>query len=130
VLQLGDDLAGDVVVEVRPVATGTGMGGGSGYRGSPRRAVRASLSPRQPVTATAASLYLFRAPPAGQLLCGSVGLVVVFVASALRRTSSSWSAPWGRHPDGVRRCGAKKKGVLARAKLTGRASAHPTDRCR
>jgi hypothetical protein len=29
----------------------------------------------------------------------------------------------------VRRCGAKKKGVFDRTKLTGRASAHPAYRC-
>ncbi len=42
-LQLGDDLAGDVVIEVRPVGAGTGMGGLSGHRGSPRRAPGATL---------------------------------------------------------------------------------------
>ena len=35
-----------------------------------------------------------------------------------------------RHPKGVRRCGAKMKGVFERTKLTGRASAHPAYRCR
>src|SRR3546814_3851094 len=42
-LQLGDDLVGDFLIEARPVVTGTGASGGSGHRGSPRRAPGASL---------------------------------------------------------------------------------------
>src|SRR3546814_19083275 len=42
VLQLGDDLAGNVVVKAGPVRAGTGVSGVSGHRGSPRRAPEAS----------------------------------------------------------------------------------------
>src|SRR3546814_1953902 len=41
-LQLGDDLAGNVVVKAGPVRAGTGVSGVSGHRGSPRRAPEAS----------------------------------------------------------------------------------------
>ena len=44
-LKLGDDLVGDVVVEIGPVVARTGTRGRSGHRGSPRRAgERSSLT--------------------------------------------------------------------------------------
>ena len=47
-LQLADDLAGDFVVEARPVLAGASGCGLSGHRGSPRRAPEASLPALNP----------------------------------------------------------------------------------
>ena len=50
-LQLGDDLAGDFVVEARPVLVGARMRIISGHRGSPRRGAARLSRDFQPVTA-------------------------------------------------------------------------------
>lgn len=47
-LQLGDDLVGDLGIEIGPVAPGAGVSLVSGHRGSPRRAPRAFLSTSNP----------------------------------------------------------------------------------
>ncbi len=47
-LQLGVDLVGDFGIEIGPVALGLGVAAVSGYRGSPRRASRASPSASNP----------------------------------------------------------------------------------
>ncbi|RMC36600.1 HipA domain-containing protein [Paracoccus alkanivorans] len=47
-LQLGDDLVGDLGVEIGPVTPGAGVSLVSGHRGSPRRAPRASPSAFNP----------------------------------------------------------------------------------
>src|SRR5215472_1822424 len=46
--ELSDDLVGDFIVKSGPVRVGAGMGGVSGHRGPPRRALRASLATSNP----------------------------------------------------------------------------------
>src|SRR5690606_9276414 len=57
-LQLGDDLAGDVVVKARPVGAGASMAVVSGHRGSPRRAPEASPPALNPSRQTRSALSL------------------------------------------------------------------------
>ncbi len=55
-LQLGDNLAGDFVIEARPVVAGASGCGFSGHRGSPRRAPEASPPALDPSRRTRSAL--------------------------------------------------------------------------
>src|SRR5262249_9532379 len=55
-LELGDDLAGDLVIKVRPVGAGARMAMMCGHRGSPRRVPGASLPALNPSRRSRAAL--------------------------------------------------------------------------
>ena len=75
-LQLGDDLASDFVIEVRPVGAGTSAAVMSGHRGSPQRAPGASLPTLNPSRQTgphSPSKGALRGPPRRRGCAGDHG---------------------------------------------------------